>query len=396
MRNNIGKFYNTKFGNILTIVEYYTKNRKGRYILECDICSKDEEIFPYGSIDTSIDSVNMERCVCGCNPKYKYKEYQNTIRIIRRCRDLGYEFKGYAGAYSGVNTKIILHNPSTGNTWSTSSIQTFLLVGVKDPFVHYEKVREIFTLPDSMYKERFLSTGSYLQGTEFFRVSSKDWNYTCPVCSEDEYVIGGLCSGVFKSATIHLSEGKLSCRCSKTFRWSQDQREYQIKKLMEGNDWKFIGWVDGNYKNKNSKFNWVCQNGHVNTTSADNFLKRISCRGCSSNGYNKESDGLIHIVRWYNDKHTFLKYGITNKSVSSRISNQKAKTNFTPEILYQFSGDGLSVEDCEKLIKSEVGGNYCSKRDMPRGFTETLEDTENNLSNILQIISTFNLQPHTT
>lgn len=392
MKDNIGHSYVTKFGNVLKVKDYYTICGKGRYILECSTCSKDVELFPYGSIDTSKDSVKEERCVCGCNPKYKYKKYQNDIKIRRRCAELGYKFIDYVGEYNGVFTKLILSNPVTGNIWDTTSVQTFLLNGVKDPKQHFSNLSNFFTLPSKHFITNFKNTGAFLEGTIFSRVEGSRWEYTCPRCSEDEYVQNDLCSGVFTSSGGHLSQGKLSCRCTQRFRWSPQQREYQITKLMSPLGWKFIKWKD-TYKGKNSKFEWVCNKGHINETSVTNFLKRVSCKGCSANGYKNFIEGILYVVRWQDNitKKTFLKYGITNQSVNIRINSQGKKTSYSPTTLFTFKGDGVSVEMCEKKIKLEVGGNFCSREVMPRGFTETVEDTPENLSKILQIITTFNL-----
>lgn len=86
-KNRIGESYETPFGNILTVINYFTEKHKGRFILSCNRCSKDKELFPGGKITTSVDSVNNKRCVCGCNPKYKFDKEQNTTRIERRCKE---------------------------------------------------------------------------------------------------------------------------------------------------------------------------------------------------------------------------------------------------------------------------------------------------------------------
>ena len=88
------------------------------------------------------------------------------------------------------------------------------------------------------------------------------WEYTCPVCSSDEYVQNGLCSGVFTSTSSSLCRGSKGCRCGGNYYWTKEQREYQIQKICKKEGFIFIGWVDG-YKNADSKIVWMCNNGHI-------------------------------------------------------------------------------------------------------------------------------------
>lgn len=398
MATKIGKYigyaYKTSFGNTLIAKEYFTNNYKGKYIVECDVCSTDSELFPFGSIVTSGSSLIKNRCVCGCNPKYKHSEQQYVIKILRRCEELGYDYLGFKGSYTGYDTKVILHNKNTGNTWDTASIQTFLLVGVKDPQEHFNNLPTIFSKPDEYHIQKFIRSGSFNNVKDWIHLNKNKWNYTCNICSFDEYVVNGLCSGVFSATAGHLKSGKLSCRCSPTFRWSTEQREYQLSKVMKEKGWAFSYWIDGEYKNGNSSFKWFCDFGHENTTTFNNFIKRESCKHCSSNGFNPSNPALIYIVRWEDLKSGFtcLKYGITNKTVKSRVTNQKAKSTMKPSVLYTFHSEcGCDIESCEKEIKSKVGNNFCDKLLLPRGFSETVEDTNENLNKILGIIKTFNL-----
>lgn len=385
--------YETKFGNTLTVKSFKTENQKSLYTLECSVCSKDKELFPTGSIVTSGDSIRNKRCVCGCNPKYKFKKFQYLIEINRRCKDLGYVFKGFNGEYNGCNTKLLLYNPKTGNLWDKTSIQTFLS-GVQDPQEHFNTLTERFTLSDEVYKERLKISRLFLEGTEFYKLEGRRWQYWCPLCSEDKYVKAGVCSGVFESNVSHLMEGKKSCRCSGRYRWTKEQREFQIKEMFASKGWVFIDWKEDYKSAKISDVIWLCDKGHRNNTNVQNLLKRKSCPSCSGNGFNSNLPASLYIVRWSCPKsgYSCLKYGITNKEVLSRITNQKAKTKLEPSVLKIFySKDGHIIEDCEKHIKSTMGGNYCDRETLPRGFTETLPDTPEVLNGLLEVISTFNL-----
>lgn len=394
----LGYSYATKFGNTLIVKSFKTESHQSVYTLECSVCSEDKELFPLGSIVTSGDSIKNKRCVCGCNPKYKFKKFQYLIKVNRRCTDLNYIFRGFSGEYNGYKTKLLLYNPKTNNFWDTTSIQTFLLKGVKDPQEHFNTISDRFTLSDEVYKERLESSGLFLEGTKFYKLRGKRWWYWCPLCSEDKYVEEGVCSGVFESDLNHLIEGKKSCRCSKCYKWTKDQREFQIREIFTSKGWLFVGWKDGYKSAKTSDVLWFCDKGHRNITNLQNLLKRKSCSSCSGNGFNNNLPASLYIVRWSckNSGYSCLKYGITNKEVISRVDNQKYKTELEPEVLRVFySTDGHVIEDCEKHIKAVLGGNYCDRKVLPRGFTETLPDTPEVSKALLEVISTFNLKYHT-
>ena len=386
------KYINCK-GNTLVVTGIVGKKRgKVEYSLSCSECSKDKELFPEGTLSCIIDSIRGERTICGCSRKYKWKEYQYTIRIKRRCEELGYHFIDFMDEYKGCNTKLVIFNPSTGNAWNTSSIQTFLLSKVKDPLLKVKGLIERCTLPNENLINRFMDTGRFPEGTLFERGNDNRWSYTCPVCSYDEYVVNGICEGEFTSSAGHLLEGKSCCRCHKgSYRWSEDQRSYQVVKYLSPLGHKFIGWESG-YLNTRSNVMWECKLGHANKTTFCNLKARLSCKTCSANGFKPHLPASLYIVRWSNENQSLLKFGITNKSVSSRITNQNKKSPLSPVVLHEFHHpSGQYILDCENAIKGKMETG-CERELLPSGFTETVKDTPENLETLLQIISTFNLQ----
>lgn len=391
-RDIIGTEYVNCKGNVLSVTGVIGKKRdKTEYRMSCSECSKDRELFPKGSLSCIIDSIRSKRTICGCSRKYKWKEYQYVVRIKRRCDELGYHFYGFMEEYKGCTTKVVIFNPSTGNAWNTSSIQTFLLNKVRDPSINFQNLKERSTLPDSSLIERFMTTGRFLPDTRFERLEDNSWNYRCPACSGDEYVKQGLCSGVFNSKAGRLLDGKSCCRCHKgSYRWSADQRGYQVSKYLSPLGHKFNGWEDG-YVNTLSNVLWECNIGHSNKTSFSNLKSRLSCKTCNANGFKPHLPASIYIVRWSNEDCSVLKFGITNKSVDSRVTSQKKKSLLLPKVLYEFyHPSGQIVLDCENTIKRSMDTG-CDRELLPNGFTETVEDTPENLAKLLEIISTFNL-----
>ncbi|UZV41176.1 putative homing endonuclease [Vibrio phage vB_VpaM_R16F] len=117
----------------LRVVEYLNAKK---LICECTICSKDQELWPYGSITMTKEQIKMGGNSCGCafNPKWTTDQYK--IRVKRKASELGLIFKGFVGSCSNINknTKLILNNPVTGSVWDTTSIDKFIRDGsVADP-----------------------------------------------------------------------------------------------------------------------------------------------------------------------------------------------------------------------------------------------------------------------
>jgi len=389
-----GYSYTTVHGNVLTAGEYSTRNQKGRYTISCSVCSEDTELFPTGSIETSGDSVREKRCVCGCGSGYRYTEDQYKIRIKRRCVEESYIFNGFVGKYKDYTTKLNLYNPATGNSWNTTNIQTFLLNGVRDPVVSLESSIATCTKSDDYFITNFMSTGRFLEGTEFYRHEGSRWSYTCPKCSFDEFVQNGVCSGVFEAYQGHLSGGKLSCRCD---RWKStpEQVRYLIEKKLKEVGGTFLRWIGKNRTKRNGKFKWVCKEGHFNDSPVTYFLKTGNCKTCFANGFKNYLPAYLYIVRWASSDGTYscLKYGITTVTIKSRIANQKAKSEMLPTVLYSFYHEnGKVVEDCEKTLKLEVGSHFCKRELLPRGFSETVDDTKDNLLKLTGVVERYSLK----
>lgn len=261
------------------------------------------------------------------------------------------------------------------------------------------KNKSIKTIDCQQHISDFLSTGSFLEGTVFKRNRERKtskgyymyWDYSCPVCSNDEYVQAGLCSGVFTNTSGNLKSGKKSCRCIDSYRWTQEQREHQINKICKQEGIIFIGWADGGYENAFSKILWNCgKNNHQSTT--DDFInagRRCGCYRETLHGFNPTKPASIYITRWYGYCESYLKFGITNRDVKVRVSEQdSASKHLDYEILYEgYSDDGGLIQDIERKCKQSLNTGACSEKLLPDGYTETVYDTEDNLNSLLQIIN---------
>lgn len=357
----------------------------------CSICNEDKELFPlpFKSTKSNLTSGNN---ICGCGKRFKWSEEQNKIRIKRKCSGYNYIFHGWFGDYLGNRTYLDLENPKTGNRWVTCRMDSFLN-GVGDPIEGKDKISEAITLPDEYHINEFHRAG-LSDKFEFWRSDKLDsngykpyWYYTCPLCSTDEYVQNDLCSGVFEANSTDLKSGSKSCRCSKHFRWNKEQREFKLKLLCNDEGGKFCNW-ENTYKNSKSRFKWLCRKEHDCMSSVNDFLSGYRCSECASYGFNPSLPASLYVVLWYGDVGKYLKFGITNREVITRIKEQQRETSsLNYKILYKFHhNNGYIIEQLEKDIKRGFDTGSCIKEWLPDGYTETIDYTEDNKNRLLEMI----------
>ncbi|ADX88434.1 hypothetical protein TUST1-182_00805 [Vibrio phage ICP1_2006_C] len=373
----IGSTFPTPEGGILTVTGVVGKSSSNNAIfgLECSICSRDLELWPKGSISSTKGSLMRGYTPCGCAKNPNWTEGQNLIRVKRECSKRGYKFHGWWGKYKGIETKLNLENPITTNCWQSTNMNSFFN-GSGDPVIGRKKTVQAVLISDKQHIEDFIKAG-FTEGYKFWRSErlSKEgykryWNYTCSTCSSDEYVEAGLCSGVFESPISGLKVGQKSCRCSETFRWKQEHREYQIKKVCKEGGLIFTGW-DREYKNAFSKFNWVCAEGHTCATTIGNFLTKSSrCPVCNNikqkaNGigygyypHRTEERDHLYVIRFKKDN--VIKVGrafdvnerLQMQSTSLlKISNHSINDI---EILDILTGTHQEVYDLEQTLHGEL------------------------------------------
>ena len=169
----------------LKVVDVEGKGNKRKFILVCDVCSKDEELWPYGSIRQTKVSLLKTKGFCACSSsQVTWSEKQYKIRVERECNNRGYTFHGWAEPFKRNTTKLDLSNPVTGNRWQSTHINN-LFVGKGDPW-------ESGFLPDEEQVRKFKELEVYHEDTIFERdVGKKDtrgkevyWKITCGECKE--------------------------------------------------------------------------------------------------------------------------------------------------------------------------------------------------------------------
>lgn len=314
------------------------------------------------------------------NTKYEFVE----IRDCESCPTINYD----------IFLKCKIHNEIF-----TIQYPSFMRNGTKGCSSCFkEKIQSVCKKDDSHFINLFFKSGKFIEGTIFSKNNTKTdkygnfvyWDYYCPVCSNDEYVKNGLCSGVFTGTSSNLKSGCSACRCNGSVaKWTPEQRTYQIKQVVKEKEGTFLGWING-YKDSNSRFNWLCKENHLCNSKCEWAFYDLRSSTCSPYGFSKDLPASFYIVKWFNDKTKILKFGITNNEVITRVEQQAGKCDLSYEILYDFKfekgNDAWILE--QQYVKPNVERKVLSKNEMQDGYTETTHFY--NLDKILKIVEKYN------
>ena len=358
----IGREFPTPKGGVLTVIGKSTKikGKVIKYTCECSTCSADKELFPDAFYSAKYNLENGS-IPCGCTKGVKWSKEQYMVKVLRLCKERGYLFLGFIGEWKGGRTKLHLHCTIDGDTWDTCNISNFI-DGKGCPRCGREFVRVCSMKPDDKVIADFNGTGNFPKGYLFSKNKTKTtnqgkynyWDCTCPKCSYDKYVINGVCSGVFTSLQCDLRVGSLPCRCSSNYVWTKAQQELRINEICSEEGLTFIGWVNG-YKGNNSKFKWICADGHLcERTTVASFLNRgARCDTCSrldnDFGYypsrSGETDNL-YVMKLVKDDEVFIKIGRS-------FDTQKRRRRIEQESTYHVTIVNTTQDIHENIFKLE-------------------------------------------
>lgn len=173
------------------------------YIVRCEICSKDPEMFGEGYFRITRSNINSGRIPCGCSKTTKYTESQFATICGRILAEHNCEFVGFHGNFNGQKSKIEARCREHG-VWTSTWVNSLMASKTGCPVC-----RGGIKKPDSVMIEGFMKSGSFHKDTKFSRIDKKNkrgfkayWQVDCPVCGE---------TGI--STNTNLIEGKKCCAC---------------------------------------------------------------------------------------------------------------------------------------------------------------------------------------
>lgn len=329
------------------------------YSVRCSICCKDPELFGEGVFLACKGNLISGAIPCGCARNVKWSYAQYCIKAKRIIEKLGYSLVKMYENTEDPRSSIVEMRCEKHSLNFKRNMQTVIQKQVICKKCSVENFNE---QSEQRLILKFTSTGAFAEGTSFKRsdrIDSKGcksfWIYRCPVCSEDEYVRNGLCDGNFEAFCGTLAAGGLSCRCSKRFLWTKEQREYQIKtRLIEENSkLRFVGWKDV-YHGLKSIFMLECEIHGVKEIELGKFLARNRrCVSCTKKGLDLSKPTSFYVLKIAGDLN-FTGYGIST-SLKDRLCTHRRnlkKFNSVIDDMEIFNLDGDLALKIEAKLKN--------------------------------------------
>lgn len=199
----------TRYGanNQLEIIGWSGKQQYNKFhIVKCDICSLDRELFGEGYFKIIKQNLDKGSLPCGCSKIPKWTKHQYEVMLRRKIELTDYNFLGWVGDYIGGKSFVSMDCKKHGE-WSSTTAASFLQGGHSCGGCKIETIIQKCTIPDDVMISRFFSTGSFVVGTEFRRISKptksgSSWNVFCPTCGETN-----------ESKATRLQTGQMPCSC---------------------------------------------------------------------------------------------------------------------------------------------------------------------------------------
>lgn len=333
------------------------------YKVYCHTCAQDPELHNGAIYETSAAFLKTGGMPCGCakHPMWTPKQYQ--VRIRRSLDGSTVVLHPVDQAVSSRGDFVtVTCSTHVGHVWEVQVGS--LLRGTRCRLCYNERTSLRNFIPDEIHVRDFTESGYFAEGSLFWRDREEitKWNYTCGRCSTDEYVINGLCSGVFSSTSTRLKKGNLPCRCSGfQAAWTKEQREYQISQSEKvlSQDYFFIGWAE-TYKGSWTKINMRCgnpQHGNWQVHLTTYINGKSLCPSCAPYGYSRAKQGYLYVITIEgNGGIRFVGYGISNVPKRRLSTHRRAlkKVGLRITSVRIFSVDG----DVAKRIESDLIRKY--------------------------------------
>jgi hypothetical protein len=195
------------------------------YIVKCDICSQDPELFGEGYFRIRKAEIKRNQMPCGCSRNPHWTKEQYIVLCKRKAEELGYTFLGFEGEWKGHRTKIRMLCEKHGE-WGHGIINGFLNSSQACTKCGYTLASELKLKPDEVMIASFFASGAFHSDTKFWRSDRQNsqgckvyWFMACPECSE-----------VGESQSNGLQMGQRPCGCSKN-----RQRQAYVNLIEDGN-----------------------------------------------------------------------------------------------------------------------------------------------------------------
>ena len=363
--------------------------RNYNYILECSICSLDTELWPSRSIVATKELILNNKSPCGCTPCTQYSKDQWLIIAHRAVEGKNFTIIKILDKNNKKITRQTKIEISCGihrTTTVEQPLYNLINNGPHCPDCYFSERKQDITKIIGKFHKSVLGRFSKFEVVERWETKDNkiDWvDCYCEKCAVDEYSRNNIGSGWFRIRLSQLKRGSFSCRCNSDttgFHYTKEQREYQIKKRLNVLGGKFLSWEDNNKVTSRSRFYYECSAGHSCKSNVDNFVNQEqNCMECTHQKrrtfkFNVDAPASLYVARFYSNEESFIKVGITNNDIISRLNKQKSKAynvfNYTVLLHISFH-KGLDALNVENIIKNTFNRKYIPKERFRSGYTET-------------------------
>lgn len=348
--DNTDEFVGSAFGNLTVTGWDGTRvNGSKQYTLQCSECSRDTELFGDGLFYSTKHMLKQGKVPCGCATNPRWSSAQYSIRVKRVLSKQQVVIISH-GEHSGSGTKLRLRCLIDNHEWESSYKNVLAGYGCR------VCGNSLKVVDDAIKINAFRDSGKFVAGTEFWKSTNKDssgkhkWYSACPVCSVDEYVQAGVCSGVFESSVTNLMRGGLPCRCSTKVKWTKAHREFQMAK--SESPFRFIGWCNDPAKPHDCA-EFMCEtHGHFETTAGEFLNANRGCPKCVSHGFKNHLEAYLYVLKIQSESSEITGFGITN-DITTRLSAHqrelgKAGLFITDQSVIKVSGK--EAQQIEKTV----------------------------------------------
>ncbi|MGF1733552.1 hypothetical protein [Photobacterium kasasachensis] len=405
----------------ITFERIIGKGKERRGVFSCSRCTN-----RFSGLEFEINISNIENnlpCYCGkrihqnLDSSFRSKHTNNKVMLISEER--GHSFEGY---YEDDDCKNIVNVAKVDrenhvklkcqrhqkefvklvNTYlnSNSSCDKCLSESIRN---HRTQSNEILTAKAKV---------NYNDEVKIVRGPNGTIQVTCFKCAEHELVIMGIVKQPFIANNIHnlTAKGHLPCLCSGKSNLTREQREQQLKIMLEQEGHEFLGWLTPNENfDTSQKFKWCCNRllnkenevlcRHKNVdTSVDNFIygnKR--CSKCSRSGRDlcEKEPGWLYLCLLSNHKieQDYIKVGVSRQPPFQRLkalNNEDVSAHLIRVLPNSLGGKLNQLESDITGMMSTSGIIRAVKGEIPSGYTEACRYNEKLLSEVLDYINKWN------
>lgn len=224
------------------------------------------------------------------------------------------------------------------------------------------------SLPNSLWVKKFIGTGKFPLGTEFIRGFGSKWTVICPKCSLDDYAIFGKFPIEFVSTTNNLAAGRVPCRCSGKYRFSLEERVFQIEQMIreEKLDCSLTHITGSTIRDH--VYLECKEHGEFRTTINNLVHSDRRCPECA-----RRSSIYFYVIKVEDASPIALKIGVSC-TPRRRIRDIRRSTLYDVSFIgvYSFTDKNIA-RSVESYLKRELDCGILCKREMPAGHSETTD-----------------------